>query len=86
MIAASGVQVELIEQRLVGNTAGILMEQNTHTNFVQKYGDVTMPNVVKAVMAGDLKLGHTDPNLSSTGLNMLTQELHVMDEDNPLSP
>lgn len=86
MIAASGVQVELIEQRLVGNTAGILMEQNTHTNFVQKYGDVTMPNVVKAVMAGDLKLGHTDPNLSSTGLNMLTQELQVMDEDNPLSP
>lgn len=86
MINAAGIETEMVAQRLTGNTAGILMSDSVHDTFTKKYGTVTMPKVVEAVQAGDLRLGHTDPNQSSTGLNMLTQELQVMDSDNPLSP
>lgn len=85
MITSSGMQMKLVEQKLTGNTAGILMKQETYDEFVKKYGEVTVPNVVKAVLAGDLKLGHTDPNQSSTGLNIMTQELLALDSANPLS-
>lgn len=86
MIASSGVKTQLVEKRLTGNAAGILMKQDTYDAFVKKYGKVTVANAIKAVMAGDLKLGHTDPNQSSTGLNFLVQELQAMDSTNPLSP
>lgn len=86
MIQSSGVKVQQVEKRLAGNTAGILLKQDVYDTFTKKYGAVTVPNVVKAVMAGDLVLAHTDPNQSSTGLNILTQELLALDGTNPLSP
>lgn len=86
MIDSAGIKTQLIEKRLVGNTAGVLMKRATYDAFVQKYGAVTIGNVVKAAQAGGLKLGHTDPNQSSTGLNILTQELLAFDPANPLSP
>lgn len=86
MIATKGVEVKTIETRLARNVAGYLMRQDTYDKVVQKYGSVNTENMVKAVVAGDLTLGHTDPNQSSTGLNMLTQELLALDPSNPLSP
>ncbi len=85
MIKSSGMRMELVEQRLTGNAAGILMTQEVYDNFIKTYGEITVPNAVKAVLAGDLKLAHTDPNQSSTGLNFLTQELLALDSANPLS-
>ena len=85
MIAARGVKMTMVQKRLAGNAAGILMKPDIYASFVQKYGEVTMSNVVKAVISGDLTLGHTDPNVSSTGLNLLVQELLAMDGTNPLS-
>lgn len=86
MIDSTGLKTQLIEKRLAGNVAGILMKQAAYDAFTQKYGQVTMASVVKAAQAGDLKLGHTDPNQSSTGLNIFTQELLQFDSANPLSP
>lgn len=85
MIEASGVQLEAVADRLTGNVAGILMEKTTYDNYITKYGTVTIENVVKAVMAGDIVLGHTDPNVSSTGLNIYVQELRSFDPKNPFS-
>lgn len=86
MIDSTGLKTQLIEKRLAGNVAGILMKQAAYDAFTQKYGQATMANVVKAAQTGDLKLGHTDPNQSSTGLNIFTQELLQFDSANPLSP
>lgn len=92
MIESTGLKTELIEKRLVGNVAGILMKKDTYDSFTAKYGKVTVANAVKASQTCDssgkcdLKLGHTDPNQSSTGLNFLAQELLTFDADNPLSP
>lgn len=85
MITDTGINVQLIDNRLAGNVAGILMKQDKYDAFVAKYGEVSVANAVKAALAGDLKLGHTDPNQSSTGLNIFTQELLAIDASNPLS-
>lgn len=85
MIESTGLKTQLIEKRLAGNVAGILMKQGAYDAFVAKYGDVSVANVIKAAEAKDLKPGHTDPNQSSTGLNFLTQELLTLDPANPLS-
>ncbi|MDO8506956.1 MAG: VWA domain-containing protein [bacterium] len=85
MISSAGVPSVLITDRLTGNTAGILMSKPAHEKYTAKYGEVTIDGVVKAVMAGDMQLGHTDPNVSSTGLNIYTQELRAFDANNPFS-
>lgn len=85
MIDSTGLKTQLVEKRLTGNVAGILMKDATYKSFTEKYGQATIANVVKAAQASDLKLGHTDPNQSSTGLNIFTQELLQFDSANPLS-
>lgn len=85
MIKSAGVPIETITNRLTGNTAGILMNKAAYDKYTKKYGAVTIDGVVKAVLAKDLVLGHTDPNVSSTGLNIFTQELRAFDPSNPFS-
>ena len=85
MIKSTGVPIEKMESRLTGNTAGFLMKKGTYDSYRKKYGAVTVKNVTKAVLAEDVVLGHTNPNLSSTGLNIFTQELRAFDPKNPFS-
>ena len=85
MLKASGARAELVEKRIAGNTAGILMNKNTHKAFIDKNGSITLTNVLNAVMAGELLLGYTNPYVSSTGLNILTAMLAEFDPSNPLS-
>ena len=85
MIAASSVGIEMVESRLAGNTAGILMSEQANEDFVAKYGEIRLDKVLDAAIAGDLMLGYTNPYASSTGLNMLTAMLQSFDPTNPLS-
>ena len=85
MIESSGVHLQTISDRLTGNVAGIMMEKSAYDSYTKKYGSVTIENVVKAVMAGDIMLGHTDPNVSSTGLNIFVQELRSFNPADPFS-
>ena len=85
MLAAKGVNTIKLADRIAGNTAGILMEKNTYNTFVEKYGEVTLANVLEASLAGDLTFAYTNPYTSSTGLNILTGMLSAFDSANPLS-
>ena len=85
MLEASGVEVTEIEDRLAGNTAGILMSDSVYDTFIEKYKDATLSNVIKAANAGDIIFAYTNPYTSSTGLNMLTAMLHDFDNNDPLS-
>jgi len=84
--SALGATMEAFETRLAGNTAGILMSKSAHEKYSAKYGDVTLGQIIEAVMAGDLLLGYTNPYVSSTGLNILTAMLQTFDPQDPLSP
>ncbi|MBR1534810.1 MAG: substrate-binding domain-containing protein, partial [Ruminococcus sp.] len=85
MLAAKGINTITVTDRIAGNTAGILMEKNTYDEFVGKYGEVTLSNVLNASIAGDLTFAYTNPYTSSTGLNILTAMLYAFDSSNPLS-
>jgi Mg-chelatase subunit ChlD len=85
MIETAGVPIEKVSDRMTGNVAGILMQKDTYDSYIQKYGTVTIENVVKASLEGDIILGHTDPNVSSTGLNIYLEELRTLDPSNPFS-
>lgn len=85
MLDAKGVKTITLADRIAGNTAGILMEKNTYKTFTEKYGDVTLTNVLEASIAGDLTFAYTNPYTSSTGLNILTAMLHAFDSNDPLS-
>lgn len=85
MLQSSGTQIELVQKRLAGNTAGILMSKKKYNDFVGKHGAVTLPNVLDAVLEGDVLLGYTNPYVSSTGLNILVAMLQSFDPADPLS-
>ena len=85
MLKAKGIDTIKLADRIAGNTAGILMEKNTYNEFIDKYGEVTLDNVLNAALAGDLKFAYTNPYTSSTGLNILTGMLYSFDNDDPLS-
>lgn len=60
---ANGAPMELLSDRLVGNTAGILVRKGSEYK--------TPDQVVAAVIAGELHLGYTNPQTSATGANLL---------------
>lgn len=85
MLDASGIQTVTLCDRLLGNTAGILISDKVYDSFIQKYKEVSMKTVVDATINHDLTFAYTYPYASSTGLNMLTMILAAFDPANPLS-
>ncbi|MBR6315630.1 MAG: VWA domain-containing protein [Lachnospiraceae bacterium] len=85
MLKASGIGITKIEDRIAGNTAGILIKKDVYDSFIEKYKEATVGNVLTASNAGDLTFAYTNPYTSSTGLNILTAMLKSFDNNNPLS-
>ncbi len=85
MLSAKSIGTIKLADRIAGNTAGVLMEKKTYDEFIAKYNEVTLANVLDASIAGDLTFAYTNPYTSSTGLNILTGMLYAFDSNNPLS-
>lgn len=85
MLKAKGIDVQTLSDRILGNTAGILMEKETYDEFIDKYKTLTLDTVIEASLAKDLTFAYTNPYTSSTGLNALMSTLCAFDADNPLS-
>ena len=85
MLDASGIETVTLCDRLLGNTAGILISDKVYDDFIAKYQEATIKTVVEATINGDLTFAYTNPYTSSTGLNMLTMILKAFDPANPLS-
>jgi len=64
---ANGANMELYNERLVGNTAGILVRKNS--------GYTSVDAVVQDVMNAKLNIGYTNPQTSATGVNLLMEIL-----------
>lgn len=65
--------LELYADRLVGNTAGILVKKDS--------GYTTADEVIKAVQDNKLTMGYTNPQTSATGLNLLLTLLRGGDDN-----
>ena len=84
MLTSKGVKISLVEKRLAGNVAGIVLSKKKNDEIIKKYGSVNSKNVVEAVLNGELAMGYTNPFVSSTGLNFLLTTLYTLDGVNPL--
>ncbi len=85
MIASSGIEINKVSDRLVGNTAGILLSKKAQKTIQEKYGSVDFASVVKATQDGVITMGYTNPYSSATGLNFLISTLYSADSANILS-
>jgi Ca-activated chloride channel family protein len=85
MIVSKGAKAELVEKRLAGNVAGILLTKSKKDELVAKYGAINATTIVDAVANKELNFGYTNPFVSSTGLNFLISILQTFDSSNLLS-
>jgi len=85
MVASENVKIDLIEKRIAGNTAGILVSRDTYKKLEEKYGKVDISVIVQATVASEISMGYTNPYASSTGLNFLVSALEEFDSSDILS-
>ncbi len=85
MVASQGVKTTMIEERIAGNTAGILVSKSTHKKLEEKYGKVDISTIVTATVDSEIAMGYTNPYASSTGLNFLVSALEEFDSKDILS-
>ncbi len=85
MLIADGVLVEVVSERMVGNTAGILLTRDTQKQLLEKYGAINLKTIVDATENGEFAMGYTNPYASATGLNFLISTLQTYNARDPLS-
>lgn len=85
MIRSRGIKAQLVQKRLAGNVAGILLTKSKKDELVNKYGAVNITTIINAVANNELQMGYTNPFTSSTGLNFLISALQSSDSSNLLS-
>lgn len=85
MLLADGIAVEAVSERLVDNTAGILLSKDTQKQLVEKYGAINLKTIVDATANGEFAMGYTNPYASATGLNFLVSALQTYNARDPLS-
>ena len=85
MIKANGKTIELCDEKMVGNVAGILVSKKKYDELVNKYGSINLKNIIEAVANEEIAMGYTNPFASATGLNFLVSTLNTFDTSDPLS-
>ncbi len=85
MIASHGKKAQLVQERLVGNVAGILITKAKKEELTAKYGAVNIKTIIDAVANNEMQMGYTDPLTSSTGLNFLISALQTFNSSNLFS-
>lgn len=79
MACADGAKLSTVygTEKLVGNTAGILLPKD--------YPYTDLQHILQDSMNHHIAMGYTYPYTSSTGLNFLISALYSFDSENPLS-
>ena len=85
MLKARGLDVTMIDSRLAGNTAGILIKSSLYDSLKKEHGELTLQTILDLGIERSITLGYTSPYSSSTGLNLLVSMLTQFDSSNPLS-
>jgi Ca-activated chloride channel family protein len=85
MLKSKGIKITLLENRLVGNVAGVVISKKKNDELVKKYGSVNLKVITEAVTNNEIEMGYTNPFASSAGLNFLISTLSAFDDKDPLS-
>ena len=84
LLIKDGVGVTVVDDRVVGNVAGILISKSKYKEMSAK-GTVTAETVFDAVVNGELSMGYSNPYTSATGINFLMTALSTLSPDDMLS-
>ncbi len=85
MLIFDGVKLVEISNKMVGNVAGIVLENSKYTQLEQELGTVDIQSIITATENGTLTAGYTNPFSSTSGLNFLASTLYSYDGASPLS-
>lgn len=85
MMKAAGTDITLVEERIAGNVAGVLISKSKHKELTDKYGSINLKVITEAVAGNEIAMGYTNPFASSTGLNFLVSTLNTFDSKDLLS-
>ena len=85
MLIFDGVKLVEISDRMVGNVAGIVLENSKYTQLEKELGTIDIQSVITATENGTLTAGYTNPFSSTSGLNFLASTLYSYDNSSPLS-
>ena len=85
IILGKGVSVRLLEKRLAGNVAGVVLSKKKSEELTQKHGTLDGAAIVSSILDGELVVGYADALSSSEGLNFVLTALQTFDSKNPLS-
>ncbi|MCX7922569.1 MAG: VWA domain-containing protein [Clostridia bacterium] len=85
MMEAKGANISLVEKKLTGNIAGILISKSKYNELIKKYGAINLKTITEAVAGNEMAMGYTNPFASSTGLNFLLSTLGTFDSKDLLS-
>lgn len=85
MLKSNGVEVNLEEEKLLENVAGVLLTKKKQDELISKYGAINMKTITEATANSEISMGYTNPFASATGLNFLISTLINYDASDPLS-
>ena len=85
LLTEKGIKVKLVEKRIAGNVAGVVISKKKNDELEKKYNTVDAQTIINAVMNNEISIAYTDPYASSTGLNFILTVLESFDSENPLS-
>lgn len=86
MLNARGIGTKTISERMVGNTAGLVISNKKYDELKKEYGGIDIKAITEAVEEGKISFGYTNPFASTAGMNYLITTLLRYDSTNPLSP
>ena len=85
ILTGKGVKATLVEKRIAGNVAGVVLSKSKNDELAKKYGTVNSDAIIKAILNNEINVAYTDPYASSTGLNFILTTLYSFDGSNPVS-
>jgi len=85
IIVSKKVKAQLVQKRLAGNVAGILLSKAKKDELAAKYGAIDIKTIIDAVANNEMQMGYTDPFTSSTGLNFLISAFQTFNSNNLFS-
>lgn len=85
IIEAQGADISVVEDRMVGNVAGVLLTKSVVKDITETYGEVNMKTITQATADNKIAMGYTNPLSSSAGMNFLLSTLNAYDSSDILS-
>lgn len=84
MLIGQGIKARLVEKRIAGNVAGIVLTKKKYDDLTRKYGTLGSKSMIDSVLNGELTLGYTTPLSDEDGFSFILALLSDFDSNDPL--